>query len=293
MRRVLFYLGPLPINTFGVMIALGALAALVVILREARRRGLNEDRVLDFTLVALVLGIFGARVGYILFADPLSYLRNPMLFFHLQDGGLSIHGALIGGLLAGVLFSRLYRLPFWRLADVVAPGLALGIAIGRIGCDVFGRPMVSPWPWGVLVNGQLLHPAQVYEFILDYLLFFYLWRRRKNVTYDGQLFVHFALLYATIRRVVELVRYNPPVWGPFTVAHVASLAFIIIATLAGILLKRRPAAPINSGTTVVTAPTRTAGGNLLAAIEDSLTWQLLILVALAGLSLVVFYNLGP
>ncbi|AOQ24959.1 Prolipoprotein diacylglyceryl transferase [Moorella thermoacetica] len=291
MRRILFYLGPLPIKTFGVMIALGALAAILVILREARRKGLNEDRVLDFTLWALILGIVGARIGYILFANPISYIRNPMLFFHFQDGGLSIHGALIGGMLAGVIFSRLYRLPFWRLADVVAPGLALGIAIGRVGCDVFGRPMATPWPWGVMVNGQLLHPAQVYEFLLDYLLFFYLWRRRKNVAYDGQLFIRFAILYATIRGVVELVRYNPLIWGPFSVAHAASLTFIFAAVLAGIILKKRPGQQANSGAPV--AATAPRPGDMLAAIEDRLAWQLLILAVLVSLSLVTFYSLGP
>ncbi|CEP67509.1 Prolipoprotein diacylglyceryl transferase [Moorella glycerini] len=291
MRRVLFYLGPLPVNTFGFMIALGILAAIFIILREARRKGLNEDKVLDFTLWALILGIFGARVGYVVVAGPAYFWQNPLQFFHLQDGGLSIHGAIIGGILAGLIFTRRYRLPFWRLADTVAPGLALGIAIGRVGCDVFGRPMANAWPWGVMVNGQLLHPAQVYEFILDYLLFFYLWRRRKNVAYDGQLFIRFIILYATIRGIVEFVRYNPPVWGPFSVAHVASLAFIIVAALAGIILKLRPGPRANSGApgAATTAELRGVG----ATIEDRLTGQLLVLVLLLGLSLAAFYSLGP
>jgi len=207
MRRVLFSLGPLPINTFGFMIAMGSLIAIFLIYREAKRKGFNTEVVIDLSLWAMILGVVGAKIGYVLIADPVYYWQNPWEFFHLQDGGLSIHGGIIGGILAGLLFSKFYRLPFWRLADTVAPGLALGIAIGRIGCDVFGRPMSQPWPWGVLVNGQLLHPAQAYEFILDYLLFFYLWRKRKKkITYDGQLFLQFIALYAVIRGIVEFVR---------------------------------------------------------------------------------------
>ncbi|GEA18693.1 MAG: hypothetical protein PWR22_555 [Moorella sp. (in: firmicutes)] len=291
MRRVLFSLGPLPINTFGFMIALGVLAAVFIILREARRKGLNEDKVLDFTLLALILGIIGARVGYVVIADPVYYWQNPWQFFHLQAGGLSIQGALVGGVLAGLIFCRRQRIPFWRLADIVAPGLALGIAIGRVGCDVFGRPMGSAWPWGVMVNGQLLHPAQVYEFILDYLLLFYLWRRRKKITYEGQLFIHFIILYAAIRGLVEFVRYNPLVLGPLSVAHVTSLVFIATAALASMILKKRTRPPENSGAPVVDATAELRG--LVAAIEDRLAVQLLVLVLLIGLSLTVFYSLGP
>ncbi|WP_406676795.1 prolipoprotein diacylglyceryl transferase [Moorella sp. ACPs] len=291
MRRVLFSLGPLPINTFGFMIALGVLAAVFIILREARRKCLNEDKVLDFTLLALILGIIGARVGYVVIADPVYYWQNPWQFFHLQAGGLSIQGALVGGILAGLIFCRRQRMPFWRLADIVAPGLALGIAIGRVGCDVFGRPMSSAWPWGVMVNGQLLHPAQVYEFILDYLLFFYLWRRRKKIAYEGQLFIHFIILYAAIRGLVEFVRYNPLVLGPLSVAHVTSLVFIATFALAGTILKKRTGPLTNSGSPGAAATAELRG--LAAAVEDRLAGQLLVLVLLIGLSLAAFYSLGP
>jgi len=287
-RRVLFSLGPFPVYTFGFMMALGVLAATLIIYIEAKRKGLNQDKVLDFILWALIFGILGARLGYVIIADPLYYLRNPLQFFHIQDGGLSIHGAVIGGLFAGLLFSRRYRLPFWRLADVFAPGLALGIAIGRVGCDVFGRPMTNPWPWGVMVNGQLLHPAQVYEFVLDYLLFFYLWRQRKRVAYDGRLFLNFIALYAAIRGIVEFVRYNPTVFGPLSVAHVASLVFIIVAGLVGTVLKHRSGPEASSGAQLAAAPVGIGG--IAAKLEDNLLGQLALLVLVIGVSLLVFYS---
>ncbi|TDA70242.1 MAG: prolipoprotein diacylglyceryl transferase [Clostridia bacterium] len=283
MRRVLFHLGPLPLHTYGVMLALGVLAAIYVIRREARRKHLDDDRVLDFVFWALVLGILGARVGFIIFADLGYYWQNPLAFFRLQDGGLSIHGAITGGVVAGLLFARRTGISFWRLADVVAPGLALGIAIGRVGCDVFGRPMTGEWFWGVPVNGQLLHPAQVYEFLLDYLLFLYLWWRRGRISYDGQLFLHFVLLYAAVRGVVEFVRYNPLVWGPFSVAHVASIVFMLAAFVLAVLLRRRRAMLLAGSMEVMT------GG------EDVLFgWGDILGVAVAaGLSLALFYGLPP
>lgn len=296
MRRILFSLGPLPINTYGFMVALGILAALFIIHREAKRKGINTERVFDFALWALILGIVGARIGYVVVADPIYYWRNPWEFFHLQDGGLSIHGAIIGGILAGLLFTWRYRVPFWRLADTVAPGLALGIAIGRVGCDVFGRPMGKAWPWGVLVNGQLLHPAQVYEFILDYLLFFYLWRKRKKITYDGQLFLQFMALYAAIRGIVEFVRYNPPVFGPFSVAHVVSLVFIVVAGLASVVLKQRARPGAYSGglrSDGLQIATAAGISGIEAKIEENLLWQMALLGLIIGLSILVFYSFGP
>lgn len=291
MRRVLFPLGPVSVNTYGFMVALGVLAAVLVIYREARRKGLDENRLLDFVLWALIFGVIGARVGFVVIADPLYYWQNPWQFFHLQDGGLSIHGAIIGGVLAGLIFSWRYRMPFWRLADTVAPGLALGIAIGRVGCDVFGRPMGYPWPWGVLVNGKLLHPAQVYEFVLDYLLFFYLWRQREKVAYDGQLFLRFAALYAAIRGTVEFVRYNPPVFGALTVAHVTSLLFIAAAGLASVVLRRRARPGIVSCGPPVAAARETSTS--ARRTEGNLARQLAFLGLAIGLSLLTFYALGP
>jgi len=285
---LLFSLGPFPVYTFGFMMALGVLAATLIIYKEAKRKGLNRDKVLDFILWALIFGILGARVGYVIIADPLYYLHNPLQFFHIQDGGLSIHGGLIGGLLAGLLLSRRYRLPFWRLADVFAPGLALGIAVGRVGCDVFGRPMSSPWPWGVMVNGQLLHPAQVYEFVLDYLLFFYLWRQRKRVAYDGRLFLLFIALYAAIRGMVEFVRYNPTVFGPISVAHLASLVFIIAAGSVGVVLKHSSRPEVSPGARPEAAASGISG--IAEKLEDNLLWQLVLLILAIALSLLVFYG---
>jgi len=84
-----------------------------------------------------------------------------------------------------VFYIRKHKLSFFKYADALAPGIILGQGIGRVGCDVFGKAMTVPYAWGIEHQGQLLHPAQVYEFLLNYLVFFILWRKRKSIRYDG------------------------------------------------------------------------------------------------------------
>ncbi|MHB1420307.1 MAG: prolipoprotein diacylglyceryl transferase [Bacillota bacterium] len=276
MRRVLFELGPVHINTFGMTIALGILAALILSYREARRKGLDPEIILDFALYALVGGVVGARLLYILLYNPAYYLEHPAKVFSIQQGGLSIHGALLGGFLVALWFVRKHRISFWKLADTLAPSLALGQAIGRVGCDVFGVPMQRAWPWGVPVNGQLLHPAQAYEFLLNYLAFFILWRYRKKTRYDGQLFLIYVIMYSLIRGVVELFRINPVLFGPFTVAHGVSLLFILAAVAAMYYLRSQRTEPLSE--------------RAVEKVEEKPLIQALVVLLMMAVSLVLYYT---
>ncbi|GAW92643.1 prolipoprotein diacylglyceryl transferase [Calderihabitans maritimus] len=230
MKQVLT-IGPIHIYFFGLMIALGALTAIILFVREAKHKGLNHRLLLDGALYSLLGGIVGARLVYVLVYNPAYYLANPMEIIFINKGGLSIHGGILGGFLVGYLFIKSHKLPFWEVADTVAPALILAQGIGRVGCDVFGAPMGTPLPWGVTVDGVLLHPAQVYEFLLDYLLFAYLWLKRTRASYSGQVFLHYLIGYSLIRGIVEFTRTNPVVYGPFTVAHLMSAIGIVIGLI--------------------------------------------------------------
>jgi len=240
-RRVLLEVGIFKLYTFGVFVALGMIAAILVAYSEAKRKKMDPDKFLDFSLYALILGLAGARVAYVLTSDPIYFAAHPLEVLKVDLGGLSVHGAILGGIAAGIWFSRRHKVSFWRLADVVAPGLILGQAIGRIGCDVFGYPMARPAFWGVNVGGLILHPAQVYEFLLDYLIFAFLWSRRNRAKYEGQLFVEYLFLFSLARGTVEFFRINPMVWGPFSIAHVASLFLVLAAVASHLWLSRLPA----------------------------------------------------
>ncbi|MCD8500604.1 MAG: prolipoprotein diacylglyceryl transferase, partial [Bacillaceae bacterium] len=132
-----------------------------------------------------------------------------------------------------------------EILDIVAPSLILAQAISRIGCDVFGGPLSANVPWSIEYKGEMLHPAQAYEFILNYLLFGYLWLRLKRVSYHGQVFVHYLIGFLVIRGIVEFTRINPMVFGPFSVSHVMSLIGIIFALLLAKTLKRQKVEIIN------------------------------------------------
>lgn len=248
----LFSIGHFSIYLFGVTIAVGMLAGMLLTAKEAKRAGLSEDAVFDVVLYSIIGGIVGARLVYILVYDPAYYLTNLLEILRINNGGLSIHGGILGGVLLGVWRTKKLKLDLWQIADLLAPALILGQAIGRVGCDVFGIPMSNPFFWGVELNGTLVHPAQVYELTLDYLLFAWLWLRRYSANYKGQIFVHYLLGFSIIRSVVELFRANPEILSILSVSHLLSVAGIIVGLLLQQYLKKHyPLAPVKQSPTPV------------------------------------------
>ncbi|WP_255822157.1 prolipoprotein diacylglyceryl transferase [Halobacillus shinanisalinarum] len=162
--KPLFSFGPITIHFFGLMIALGALVGLLLFIREAKRRNLNHNLLTDIVLYSLIGGIIGARTVYIVVYNPSYYLVNPIQVFFIQNGGLSIHGGIIGGLLVGYLLLKRHKLPIWRTLDLVAPSLILAQGISRIGCDVFGGPISSTLPWGMEIMGNCCIPLKRMSF---------------------------------------------------------------------------------------------------------------------------------
>lgn len=277
MRRVLVQYGHFQLRSFGLFVGLGMVAGLAVAYYEARRLGIEKQKFLDFSSWAIILGVIGARLGFVLTADPGYYLAHPLEFVRFSDGGLSIQGAILGGVVAGLWFSRTSKISFWRLADAVAPGLILGQAIGRIGCDVFGYPMATPRFWGVNVDGTVLHPAQVYEFVLDYLIFAILRVRAARARYEGSVFVDYMFLYPLARGIVEFFRVNPVVYGPFTIAHAASATMMAAAIVAHLVLSHASCAPdYNTARPVISA------------------WKTgLAALAMAAVSVLIYYGFPP
>jgi len=226
--KTLFTIGRFQILFFGTMIMLGVLVALKILYYEAKRKKLNPNKVVDMAMTALLGGIIGARIGYIVFYDLGYYLKSPLQILKINEGGLSIHGGVIGGVIAALVFlKRNKEFRVLEIADLVTPPLILAQAIGRIGCDVYGVAMKTPKFWGIPARGIVYHPAQVYEIVLDYILFFYLWRKRKNIEYQGRLFGNYLVGFALIRSTVELFRDNPKLAGIISVSHILSLLMLL------------------------------------------------------------------
>jgi len=218
MYPVLIEIGSLSIRWYGVMIVTACIVGIWVAGKEAERKGFDKKIIQDFSLYAIIGAIIGARFYYVVFGDWSRFLENPLSLFAIWQGGLAIHGGILGGLLVGVFYTRKHHISFLKLADTFAPSLILGQAIGRIGCffngDAHGYPTDLPWgivyspesPAGQMFPGQAIHPAQLYEMILNLIIFGILWKVRKKMKIDGHLFLLYVMLYSIIRIFVEHFR---------------------------------------------------------------------------------------
>ncbi|WZL73990.1 prolipoprotein diacylglyceryl transferase [Clostridiaceae bacterium 35-E11] len=237
--KEIFRIGHFSMYFFGITIALGMVVGLWIMMKEAKRKNLDTNKIFDLATYSMIASLVGARMYYIIAFNFDYYLKNPKAVFFIREGGLSIQGALIGGVLFAVWYTKKNNISFWKAADAFAPGIIIGQAIGRIGCDVFGIPMKRIYPWGITINSQVLHPAQLYEVFLDLMLFTYLWKKRGRVKYDGQLFIQYIIGFSIIRGLVEFFRANPIVAGSFTIAHVTSFIIIGVTMLIARFIKNK------------------------------------------------------
>jgi phosphatidylglycerol---prolipoprotein diacylglyceryl transferase len=219
---IAFDIGPITVRWYGVMMAIAFIAGLWTASRRARRDNIPAEKILDIGPWLIVGTIVGARALHVATYWNEEFAGRPIWeIFAVWKGGLVFYGGLIGASLAGILYARVKNIALWKLADVLAPSIALGYVFGRIGCFLngccYGRSCTAPWavsyPEGNL-NGAptySVHPSQLYDSLLSLLLYFglaWLYRRKK---FDGQVFAAYLLCYAITRSIVESFRgdYSP------------------------------------------------------------------------------------
>jgi phosphatidylglycerol:prolipoprotein diacylglycerol transferase len=211
----LFTIGPLTIHTYGVFVAMGFIAALMVTVRLAGSYGLAAPQVMDMGFVSIVWGIIGSRLLFVLL--NFSYYRShPLDAFKVWQGGLVFSGGLVVAALALLWHSRRHRLSFWSVGDLWAPGVALGQGLGRIGCLMagccYGKPTDLPWavifgdPHCLAPLNIPLHPTQIYAALGGFVIFVALLLLHRRKKYDGQVFLWFLILHSTARLLVERFR---------------------------------------------------------------------------------------
>ncbi|HVA78572.1 MAG TPA: prolipoprotein diacylglyceryl transferase [Candidatus Binataceae bacterium] len=262
MIPVLFHIGPLTVYSYGLMMALGFLVADWVVSTECRRRGISPDYASSLIVWAAVIGIASSRLLDI-FNNFSSYWADPksMIF---SGSGFVWYGGMIGGIIAVYFVSRRYGIPFLQTADMSAPALAIGQAIGRIGCLLsgdgdWGLPSTLPWamaypkaivgwnsetvlklgPGGTLVSGYFpgvrVHPTPIYEAILYTGVFLILWSLRKKGLTDGRLLYLYLILAGLSRFMVEFLRVNPRVFAGLSEAQVIAIGMMIVGGIAWML----------------------------------------------------------
>ena len=240
MDRVAFTIFGIDVMWYGILMAIGMILGTLIALKEAKRVGIKEDNILDLAIIAIPVGLICARLYYVIFNWEY-YPSNPSQVFNFRGGGMAIHGALIGGVLAGYLFSRYKKINFFKLADTVIIGMPLAQAIGRwgnfINKEAHGGP--TNLPWGIMVDGVKVHPTFLYESIWDFGIFVFLWMFRKKKSYEGQIIVLYAILYSLGRFFIEGLRTDSLMIGPLRMAQVISLVGVIGGLIAHIYLSKK------------------------------------------------------
>jgi len=242
------HIGPVPIHLFGIFLALAFLAAGWAAGREFERKGYDPALASSAVVWAALGGLVGARLWIVLDAWP-EFVRAPWTFL-VTGGGFVFYGGLAGGAIAVTVFFWRERIPWLRGADACAPAIALGQAIGRLGCQAagdgdWGQETTLPWgmayPYAVVgwdkPPGVRVHPTPLYELALYLGIFAFLWARRTRPAPDGNLFAWYLVLHGTARFAVEFLRINPVVALGLTAAQLTSV--VLVAAGAGVLLWER------------------------------------------------------
>ncbi len=267
---------PIIIYSYGFMLMIAFIVGTIFLVYEGKKENISSDVVLDMMTFVIVGSIIGARIVYVLlmpeeFIATLSDTGEPIPgapWWDITRGGLSIHGGILGALLAGMVFCKLKKLSFWKLADFTILALPLGIFFGRIGCylngccfgikftEQVGKPwwtkypaipmpenVIPPYPWSESMIQPFRHPAPLYMAGAMLLLFFWLkYFKHNKVRFAGHTFLMFILTYSVIRFIQEMYRFDASskVIGEWlTIAQLASIIIAIISLFIMLEINRR------------------------------------------------------
>lgn len=289
MNPVFLRLGPLEIRYYGLMYAIAFIVAMYFSKKEAKDFDLKEDFIENYAIAVIISGLLGARLYYVIFNMDY-YFYKPLEILAVWQGGLAIHGAILGGLLGTYIFSKIHKASVWNLTDLAAPYLMFGQSIGRFGNfmngEVHGVPTFTPFrvifsnnkfyewydtyqnlsinaqmqfnelvPWGIVfpTNSPAgnefpntpLHPAMLYEMVLNFiaLLSLVYLRKKKNLT-KGILTFIYIIEYSIIRTFVSFFRAEDLMFGPIRAPHMISLILISWSIIMIIILEKNKKASV-------------------------------------------------
>ncbi|MBQ3078777.1 MAG: prolipoprotein diacylglyceryl transferase [Clostridia bacterium] len=239
-----------PIRYYGILIALGVFSGVFIAEKREKRYGFPKDTVIDLSLWVLPMSIIGARLYYVLFNLDF-YIQDPISVFSIRSGGMAIYGGILFGILTGFLFSKKRKLSFFSLADLAAPSVALGQAVGRwgnfINQEAFGMEITNPalqfFPFAVYIERlNAWHAAAFfYESVWCLCIVFsiLLLEKKKAFAFPGAAFIYYAVLYSFERAIVEGIRTDSLYISSIRVSQALS-ALIILLCLGYLLISSKP-----------------------------------------------------
>lgn len=265
MYRILFSIGSFPIYSYGVMLALAFIVGIFLAMQEAKKNGEDPERILDLSLYVILGALIGGRLGYILLYLDY-YLKNPVRILYFRQGGLSFFGGFLIAYILCWWYVKISKISFWKYADIVAPSIAIGLVIGRIGCFLNGCcyglvsekyglkfPALNMPPVylqqlkdGLIVSGSSLTlpviPTQLYSSLYNFLIFFILLWIKKHKKYNGYVFLSFLILYSISRFTIEFFRFyenNNKILNYLTITQIICLGVIFCSLIYMNILKKR------------------------------------------------------
>lgn len=246
------------LHTYGLLVALAFLAGMSWVSHESKRVGEPPQKLMDLCFYIVISAIIGSRIFYVLFEDS-DFWGNPLSFFKIWEGGLVFHGGLLFAIAFSVGYVHRHHLNFWRVADIFSPGIAIGHAIGRIGCYMagccYGKPAQEGFFWtstfppiegSLAPSGIPLYPIQLMEALAEGLIFLTLILIRKKKQFDGQILLLYLILYSLVRFGLDFLRdelskdtfLSSLIKAPLSDAQIISLGLILTALFLWILRSR-------------------------------------------------------
>lgn len=229
MHPILIEFGFLKIFTYGLLVATGFFVGIVLAAKQGQKDGLDSARILDLCFYLLIASILGGRLLYVV-VEYRYFIANPLEMLKFWKGGLVYYGGLMAAVATAWYFMRKFDLPFWKTADVLAPSIAIGQAIGRWGCFFagccYGVRTDAPWaitftnPQSLAPLNVPLHPTQIYLSLNALVIFFILLWVQKRKRFDGQVLLTYGILYSIGRFIIEFYRGDDRGYAEIGRAHV-------------------------------------------------------------------------
>ncbi len=248
-------LGGLKLHTYGLMVALGFLVGIFWVGRESKRVGMSSEKLMDLAFYIIVSAIIGSRLLYVLVEEPGMLWSKPLEFFKVWEGGLVFYGGLIGAVVTSVWYMWKHQLNFWKVADIFMPGVAIGHAIGRLGCFAAGccygkaAPHSTWWTVvfplegeGLAPGGIPLYPTQLMESGAELVIFLILVYFSRKKKFDGQILLMYLILYSIVRTILEMLRGDFSrgfVFGEVSTSQFVSFIIIISAIVCWAIRSRK------------------------------------------------------
>jgi len=254
MHPILIHAFGFSIHSYGVMLAIGFMVGISLAAKEAVRTGVDPEKVLNLTFWILISSIVGSRIFHCVVFYP-QYVEDPLRILKLWEGGLVFYGGFLGAVAASVLYTRLHKMNFWQISDIMIPSVMLGLMFGRIGCFLagccFGKSCPADFALGITFHNHLglgvknipLYPTQPLSAFNAFAIFLILWLYRTKKRFHGELLAIALLLYSITRSLIEILRDDPRGFvnlGSLSLSESQVVSLAMVAFAVYIFLRVRP-----------------------------------------------------